>query len=434
MSYLVLGSCCFLLFSFFKTNNANVKIALLLGSIVLFSGGFYFISQPWIAAMHIPLYLTLASFVFFYNHDRSLAIRKYPIKKWTLFLLISFLLSGFLGDEGTFYGSYTALRFFLDSYGFFIVAFIIGVGCDYDEITEILFWPTMIFCMFGIIEAVMEYNYAYSWLIDSFPLYEGFLGKTSSVMNHFDSWRIRISITTIHPTTLGALLTAIMIFYLPKVNRNDKKMMLFFVILCMTIFLSGSRSAWVCSALYFIYYLIRSKGWLMRMVFFAVCTAGIFYVGSSIVESFTSVDRGSSLDMRQRNFLVCLVSFAEKPITGHGFNYLGNLIERDEESGYALDGAMESVVYNTMVEQGLLGAVTYIGFVVVCLMAFRRRSDKNFVVAGVGSGITVMITVFSLMSGTLGNLHSMAYVLQGACLGILYGKEGNENDSEKNGN
>ena len=397
MSYLVLGSCCFLLFSFFKTNNANVKIALLLGSIVLFSGGFYFISQPWIAAMHIPLYLTLASFVFFYNHDRSLAIRKYPIKKWTLFLLISFLLSGFLGDEGTFYGSYTALRFFLDSYGFFIVAFIIGVGCDYDEITEILFWPTMIFCMFGI-------------------------------------RRIRVSITTIHPTTLGALLTAIMIFYLPKVNRNDKKMMLFFVILCMTIFLSGSRSAWVCSALYFIYYLIRSKGWLMRMVFFAVCTAGIFYVGSSIVESFTSVDRGSSLDMRQRNFLVCLVSFAEKPITGHGFNYLGNLIERDEESGYALDGAMESVVYNTMVEQGLLGAVTYIGFVVVCLMAFRRRSDKNFVVAGVGSGITVMITVFSLMSGTLGNLHSMAYVLQGTCLGILYGKEGNENDSEKNGN
>lgn len=433
MSYIVLSTCAFALFSFFKSNNANVKIALLLGIIVLFSGGFYFMSQPWVAAMHIPLYFSLASFVFFSNHDRSVIVQKYPIKKCTLFLFLSFVVSGFFGDEGFFYGSYTAVRLFLDSYGFFLVAFVIGSKCDYDELARTLYWPVMLFCFCGFTEALLEYNYVYSWMMDSFPLYEGYLGKTSSDMNHFDTWRIRISVTTIHPTTLGALLTSLLIFYLPKVDRQNKKMLLLFAVLCLTIFLSGSRSAWICSSLYLAYYWVKSKAWIIKLFFATICMAGVFYVGNEIVSSFTATDRGSNIDMRERNLLVCIMSFMEKPITGHGFNYLGNLIERDDDSGYALDGAMESVVYNTMVEQGLLGMLTYVAFVLANILAFRRLAERDARIAGIGSGITVMITLFSLMSGTLGCLHSMAYVLQGTCLGILCQKdeEEDEHDSEK---
>jgi hypothetical protein len=50
---------------------------------------------------------------------------------------------------------------------------------------------------------------------------------------------------------------------------------------------------------------------------------------------------------------------------------------------------------------------------------------KNYdsTIAEIGSGITVMITIFSLMSGTLGNLHSMSYLFVGACLGMLCAKK-----------
>ena len=44
-------------------------------------------------------------------------------------------------------------------------------------------------------------------------------------------------------------------------------------------------------------------------------------------------------------------------------------------------------------------------------------------VAEIGFGITMMITLFSLMSGTLGNLHSMSYLFEGLCLGILCAKK-----------
>lgn len=429
MTYLILGSCALLIFVFFRTHDANVKIASLLGSVVLFSGGFYFISQPWIAPMHIPLYCSLLSFALFYNEDRRAIMRKYPIKKWTLFLFLSFLASGFFGDEGQIYGCYTATRFFLDSYGFFLVAFVLGSKCEYEDLANLLFWPVIFYCAFGFLEAAMGYNYIYSWMIDSFPLYEGYLGKTSSVMNYFDTWRIRTSITTMHPTTLGALLTVFFIFYLPMVKRKEAKFLCLFGILCVMIFLSGSRTAWVCSALYGLYYFIKGRKLMVKMCFYAMCVGAAFYVGNEILSSFTAEDRGSSIDMRQRNLLVCYLAFVDKPLTGHGFNYIGTLIERND-NGFAVDGAMESVVYNTMVEQGILGMATYLLFVFANLFAFRKLRKRDEDVADIGAGITVMITLFSLMSGTLGNLHSMAYIMQGTCLGILCYKKDPEEDEE----
>ena len=158
------------------------------------------------------------------------------------------------------------------------------------------------------------------------------------------------------------------------------------------------------------------------MFFFFFLLVGIGYAGHSFVESFSADDRGSSLDMRQRNLIVCAISFAESPIVGHGFNYMSNLVER-QDNGYAADGAMESQFFYLMVEQGLLGLLAYLGFVCLCLWLFYRMKKYDATVAEIGFGITMMITLFSLMSGTLGNLHSMSYLFVGACLGMLCAKK-----------
>lgn len=374
--------------------------------------------QPWISAMHIALYPFLLSFFFFWNQNSKDSLKAFPLKKWFLFVFVTFLLSGLFGEEGYGTGAYSASRFFIDSYGALLAAFIIGLKCDYKQLANIMFWPIIIFAILGLSEAVFKYNYIYSWMIDTFPLYDGYLEKTG-VMNFFDSWRIRISITTLHPTTLGALLTALFIFYYHLWNSPEKKMRFILILLVALIFLSGSRSAWICSALYVIYSYVKNHAAIARFLFTILCIACIYHAGSSIVESFTSEDRGSSVAMRQRNLIICIASVMEKPITGHGFNYMHNLIVR-QDNGYAEDGAMESIFFNLLVEQGFLGVFAHFGFVIASIMAFKKRKNENKMLVSAGSGIVAIITLFSLMSGTLGNLHTMAYILQGACLGILY--------------
>ena len=117
---------------------------------------------------------------------------------------------------------------------------------------------------------------------------------------------------------------------------------------------------------------------------------------------------------------------------GHGFNYMSSIVERYDD-GSLVDGAMESVFFNLMVEQGALGLLSYFGFVGLCLLIFHRLKKYDSTIAEIGSGITVMITIFSLMSGTLGNLHSMSYLFVGACLGMLCAKkEKSEQNDEEN--
>lgn len=422
MTYAVMLSCFFLIYVFFTTQDANVKLLTLLGSLVVFSGGMYFTLTPVIAPMHIPLYGFLAYALILKKSHFSEELSAFPLRIGLSFLFVTFLLSGFFGSEGGIHGMFTATRLFLDSYGFILAAYLIAYQCDYESITDRLYWPILIFCAFGFIEAAMRYNYIYAMLMDSFPEYSGLLEKGSPDMNFHDSWRIRTSVTTCHPTTLGALLTMLFILYLPRVKERVYKIYFLMAVLALAIYLSGSRSAWVCTAMYLVYYVIKSQSALVKMFFFFFLLVGIGYVGHSFVESFSADDRGSSLDMRQRNLLVCLVSFAGSPIVGHGFNYMSNIVDRYDD-GSAVDGVMESIFFNLMVEQGALGLLAYFGFVGLCLLIFHRLKKYDSTIAEIGSGITVMITIFSLMSGTLGNLHSMSYLFVGACLGMLCAKK-----------
>ena len=422
MTYAVMLSCFFLIYVFFTTHDANVKLLTLLGSLVIFSGGMYFTLTPVIAPMHIPLYGFLAYALILKKSHFSEELSAFPLKMGLSLLFVTFLLSGFFGSGGGIHGSFTATRFFLDSYGFILVAYLIAYQCDYEKLTNMLYWPILIFCAFGFIEAAMRYNYVYAILMDSFPEYSGLLEKGSPDMNFHDSWRIRTAVTTVHPTTLGALLTMLFILYLPRVKERVYKIYFLMAVLALAIYLSGSRSAWVCTAVYLVYYIVKSQSALIKMFFFFFLLVGIGYVGHTLVESFSADDRGSSLDMRQRNLLVCLVSFAGSPIVGHGFNYMSNIVDRHDD-GSAVDGVMESIFFNLMVEQGALGLLAYFSFVGLCLWVFHRLKQYNPTVAEIGSGITVMITIFSLMSGTLGNLHSMSYLFVGACLGMLCAKK-----------
>ena len=431
MSYLIILTVLFFMFLFFKTNDANVKIYTLLGCLVLFSGGVCFSLHPKIVAMHIPLYGFLVYALVLKKSGFHEELSAFPLKMGMIFLLMTFLVSGFLGAEGGVYGMYTAFRFFLDSYGFLLVAFLIGYRCDYDKMTKALYWPIIIFCIFGFVEAAMKYNYVYAWLMDAFPEYSGILEKGSVDLNYHDSWRIRTSVTTYHPTTLGALLTMFFIIYLPKIKERTYRIYFLLAVLTVAIYLSGSRSAWVCSAGYLVYYFVKSQSVLIKMFFIFLIIMCVGYVGNAFIEAFSVENRGSSLDMRQRNLLVCIISFAESPVTGHGFNYIGSLVDRRDDGG-AVDGAMESVFFNLMVEQGLLGLFAYCFFIGLCLWAFFRMKKYNPEVADVGIGITVMITMISLMSGTLGNLHSMSYLFEGMCLGLLcHEKNKEELDADK---
>jgi hypothetical protein len=83
-----------LIYVFFKTQDDDVRIAALLGSLVIFSGGMFFSLNPVIAPMHIPLYGFLLYALVLKKNSFAEELSAFPLKKGLALVFMTFLASG----------------------------------------------------------------------------------------------------------------------------------------------------------------------------------------------------------------------------------------------------------------------------------------------------------------------------------------------------
>lgn len=432
VSSFLLLACVFLLFAFFRVKAGAIKAILLLCSVVVFSGGPLFNLSPQIAAMHIALYGFFLYCIFVTPADSLALIASMPLKKYFLILFLAYLISGVEGFVGGVKGAYDATRQYLDSFSMFFAAYLICTKCSYEELTDKLFWPVIAFCGLGFLEALLQNNFIYLALVRAFPAYNGDCDPLNKSLFFGDPWRMRISITTWHPSTLGLLLSSIFLFYWPKYLSGTENRMKTIILLCvvgLTIFLSGSRTAMLCTCFFAVYLWIREKHFYFKILFAIVAIFCILEYSLQFIH-FMENSGGSSISLRQRNMLVCLAAFSEHPVIGHGLGYTSTLVEKDADGGN-VDGAFESVIYHLLIDQGLLGLIVFFIFFGAIIFYFCKSMRKdNRIEAMAGTAITGSALFFSLLSGFLGRSDTMTFFFIGACAAFL-NQDGDAENTEE---
>lgn len=170
--------------------------------------------------------------------------------------------------------------------------------------------------------------------------------------------------------------------------------------------LSGTRSVIAATAVAVLIIVRKefftAKFFLIKMVAVTVllAVAGSFML--EIIDSFVNSDKvhGSNSDMRMEQLLVTLIYWARSPIWGNGNGFVWNFVKEVDAD---IAGA-ESIWFQVLLDQGLVGAVAYLGVNInAALAVFKKVKLWIFVPLGFLAGKT--------LSSVLGIELSLLFVL-----------------------
>ena len=189
--------------------------------------------------------------------------------------------------------------------------------------------------------------------------------------------------------------------------EENRKYMVFLVglfLFCTA--LSGTRSVIAASALAALIIVRKefftTKFFVLKMIAIMVllAVAGSFML--EIIDSFVNSDKvhGSSSDMRMEQLLVTLIYWARSPFWGNGNGFVWTFVKEVDTD---IAGA-ESIWFQVLLDQGLVGAIAYLGVNInAALAVFRKVKLWIFVPLGFLAGKT--------LSSVLGVEVSLLFVL-----------------------
>lgn len=121
---------------------------------------------------------------------------------------------------------------------------------------------------------------------------------------------------------------------------------------------------------------------------------------------------GSSLKLRQTQLNGTLIHFYKSPIVGHGYGYLAEMDRLKKERSTM--ARYESVIFQLLIERGIIGVAAYLFFYGSIFLYFYRRRKNFNVHAAIGLSLLTMYGFYSIATG---ELNSVPITL--ACIGIV---------------
>lgn len=400
---------------------------------VFFPTCIYFTQSPQLSPQQILLYAFFALTGLFRTNDLKMALVKLPVKVPLFLLLVSLLLTAFVSGEGG-KGIYNAMRCFMENYAYWIIAFMGGLCYKEIKLENKFVFPVIFLFVFGVVEFVMGENYIFKFICQAFPYYDGYYDLNGFV-SAARTYRSRIFITTIHPTTLGTMLCCSLLFFtclFPKVEMDVKKKVVIWCVLFVLIILCGSRTALACSILGLALFLFLKMKAALKIICVISVAFAVSYYAQSVIEQFNVEGQGSSISLRQEQLLFSYLQFMNSPVLGNGVRYTSKFImERDTYNDRVTDaeiGGLESVVFYQLIDYGIVGIVAYFSLFLVALIYFIKRRDCEYARAGLL--MTIAFFIYACMSGEIGGNNVIAYLLIGYCMGATYKHERDEEEEQ----
>lgn len=197
----------------------------------------------------------------------------------------------------------------------------------------------------------------------------------------------RISSFFTHPMAYGLFLG--MSFIYTYFNRKKMNKVLFYVLfslISLNIIVCGVRSVIGALGVAVIYYLLKKREIKLILSVFLVGLLGLIiimqipelsdYVGSIIdfEQKHTSVG-GSSFSMRMKQLEGCLDEMASSPILGKGFGW--HLYYMETMGSHPIMLCFESLIYIILCDNGMMGVVFWIAFIMLYLYITERTSKED---------------------------------------------------------
>ena len=123
-----------------------------------------------------------------------------------------------------------------------------------------------------------------------------------------------------------------------------------------------------------------------------------------------SETEGSSIQLRMSQYMYVAIEIEGQEWLGLGKGYWAYKYVEDPESIRDLLG-VESVILQTLLEQGIIGLVLWAAFYTILFLYFVRNRKKRKSLTGLGASVLTLYLVFSIGTGELGSVYPTMLLL-----------------------
>lgn len=337
-----------------------------------------------------------------------------------------------------FWGLITIIKTdFLGKYLLFFYPFLcIKDKNSLKQIIPIIYWAFTILFIFAVINLILHYNYFVDWALKT----GGTITTIMEDMGGKYSNSLRFRVSSMFPnafnygfTCIGILFLFIYFKHLKLISNSKFLLVSFYSIFgiitcgCRTVLLTSVIAFCIYTILYF--KLIKSIriGIISIMLLFILST--IFPSISELIDkmlsifSYNSNIEGSSIEMREEQWLATLFWLNDKYLCGQGYGFIRLNLEFGTENFAAEElRGLENVTMVYLLERGIIGVITFYSIYIILLIFLVKNLKRNKLECSIGISILIASIVFANATGLLLS-YLITYLNIGILLNIIYTKK-----------
>ena len=113
------------------------------------------------------------------------------------------------------------------------------------------------------------------------------------------------------------------------------------------------------------------------------------------------LESGSSVSMRETQFLSALALWQQNPILGNGFKYI--FLDLDWKNFTRTDGmaGFESIIYSLLIERGIVGIIVYVTLFLSIFIYYYKNLQYSRQLSALGLSIHIFFLLFAIGTGVL---------------------------------
>ena len=377
--------------------------------------------------------------------------REFPFKSIMLIMFIATLIIA-LPDRRLSFGNKLnyPIREMLDTYFIvFLGYFAIKDETDFTKMYKPIFIGLLIVTLYGLFNWITLQNPYHEWIVSSYmtPGTKEFNSRMSSLYTILN--RFRATATFDMPFNYGFVssLLALFAFTVYFMSQQPSKRFALYGIIAGLIgtIICSSRTVLASMIFAIAIFVSISTTTKQKIVTFTIVILVSLLAYNIIPSVEDSVDntldlfsktgvakaKGSDIAMRGIQLLGAYQYFLQSPITGNGYGYIEKDLGWGDRDRRNLDKDMfgfESIIYQLMIEQGLLGILSKMLFLIILCVYFIRRLNTEMILAGFGLSITVLFLFFAIGTGPL-DAWAISMLFIGMTVKTLEMKEKSKKDS-----
>ena len=415
----------FFSYMIFSSKESYKKLLWVIIGLIILHANIIVIEAPLIMPISRWLIFTLL-FSELYKYNRFISeLKRFPLKN-TLFLLIlgSFCIAIFDKRLEFFYKIYNPFCELTDTYFIvFLGYYAIKNKSDIYKLAKPIIILLIIVTILGILNWVTKQNPYHELVVNTYIKHNSafYQALISSIEGATD--RYRASSTFDMTFNYGYVSSLLALFSFAIYNSGINKLKLLAIIgslagLIGTV-LCFSRTVLSSTIIAFVVIILFSTSFSKKIIISIIIIIfglTIYYTlpifkksidnNVDIIATGGAKTGGSSIEMRHFQLLGAYKYFLKSPIIGNGYKYISNELGWGDQDNKQLDNNMcgyESIIYQLMIEQGIIGIFTKCLLIISLIFFFLQNINTNKNLTGFGLAVVTLFLFFSIGTGPLGS-------------------------------